>query len=189
MSLKKNPKINLTKPNDLWHFFIDFFSFDFSPILSRFLEEFLIMRKILFVGMILFLSSACLPHIGSLPEKNHSDLISKEETQPSLFTQSELEDFFSQEPAFISNRNTSSSLRLQYQKARLVWSLELPISDESNDDFNLEILPGDRRKKEKTLTFPLSSMPKLNSLSNIFKRQLGIISPIGSPGLKNTSPS
>ena len=55
--------------------------------------------KILSVGMILFLSSSCLPHIGFLPEKTRTDLLSTTEAQSSLFTRAELEEFFSNEPS------------------------------------------------------------------------------------------
>jgi hypothetical protein len=54
------------------------------------------MHKVLLVGMILFLSSACLPHLSFLPERNSSLLDSAEGEIPSLFTQAELEQLFPQ---------------------------------------------------------------------------------------------
>ena len=112
------------------------------------------MRKIFFIGMILFFSSGCLPHIGSLPERNYSDLPQKEAPEPSLFTQSELKEFFAREPAPAPIEIPPPPFTLT-EESRLAWSLELPISDESNDDFNLEILPGDRRTKGKDLDIPI----------------------------------
>ena len=63
----------------------------------RFSGDTLIMRKILSVGMILLFVSACLPHMGSLPEKTQADLSPTAKVQSSLFTQSELDEIFSDE--------------------------------------------------------------------------------------------
>ncbi len=111
------------------------------------------MHKILSVGMILFLSSACLPHVSLLPEKNHSDLSSTHEN-PSLFTQSEIKQFFSHELA-LSSFERSASFTLPPIDQRSVWRADLPISDESNDDFNLEILSEDRSKRGSDFDIPI----------------------------------
>jgi membrane-bound lytic murein transglycosylase D len=109
--------------------------------------------KILSVGMVLFLSS-CLPHIGFLPENSRTDLPSTPEAQSSLFTQAELEEFFSNEtPPSQMESSTLSSSPSTYELS--VGSLEFPISDESNDDFNLEILPGDQLKKAPGFDIPI----------------------------------
>jgi membrane-bound lytic murein transglycosylase D len=110
--------------------------------------------KILWVGMILFLSSSCLPHVGFVPEKSPTDLPSTTEAQPSLFTQAELDEIFSDEsappPAIIV-----TSLSSPPMNGFSTESLELPICEESNDDFNLEILPGEQLKKETTFDIPI----------------------------------
>lgn len=126
------------------------------------------MRKIFFIGIILFFSSACLPRIGSLPERNYSDLPQKEAPEPSLFTQSELEEFFSQEPV-PSQIEIAPPPSAPIIESRLVWSLELPISDESNDDFNLQILPGDRLKKEKDFDIPIVINAKVEQFIQYFQ--------------------
>jgi len=92
--------------------------------------------------------------MGFLPEKTRKDLLPTTETQTSLFTQVELEEFFSNEtPPSQMEASTPSSSPSMYELS--VGSLELPISDESNDDFNLEILPGDQPKKAPDFDIPI----------------------------------
>ncbi len=126
------------------------------------------MHKILLVGMILFLFSACLPHFSSLPEKNRSDLLSTDEGQPSLFTQSELEKFFSNEP-IPSQIEISPLHSTPPADGPSLGRLELPISDESNDDFNLEILPGDHLKKEPDFDIPIVINAKVEQFIQYFQ--------------------
>ncbi len=126
------------------------------------------MRRILSVGVILFLSSACLPHISSFPEKNRSDLLSADERQPSLFTQSELEELFSSEPA-PSRIEISALPSILPADGPSMGRFELPISDESNDDFNLEILPGDRLKKEPDFDIPIVMNAKVEQFIQYFQ--------------------
>jgi membrane-bound lytic murein transglycosylase D len=124
------------------------------------------MSKAIFIGMILFLSQACLPHIGFLPEKKHSNLVLQEGSQASLFTPSELEEFFSPGPAPSPIELTPPT---PAEENRLVWSLELPISDDSNDDFNLEIFPGDRRKNGKDFDIPIVINAKVEQFIQYFQ--------------------
>ena len=106
------------------------------------------MHKILVVGSILlFLSSGCLPHIRLLPEKGDPSFSPAQEEKPSLFTQAELEQIFSEDQVF-SQTEPGTFSPSSVQEGTSISQLELPIGDESNDDFNLEILPGDRPKKE-----------------------------------------
>jgi membrane-bound lytic murein transglycosylase D len=132
------------------------------------LGEIFMMYKILSVGMILFLSSSCLPHISFLPEETRTDLLSTTEAQSSLFTQAELEEFFSNERApsqmEISTTPSSSSMN-----GLLIGSLELPISDESNDDFNLEILPAEKVKKEPDFDIPIVINAKVEQFIQYFQ--------------------
>jgi membrane-bound lytic murein transglycosylase D len=126
------------------------------------------MYKILLVGMILFLSSACLPHISFLPEKNHSDLLSNKEEDPSLFTQSELEQLFPQEFAS-SPIILSTSLSTPLGDEQNGWGRELPICDESNDDFNLEVLPKDRPKNGQDFDIPIVINEKVEHFIQYFQ--------------------
>jgi len=50
-----------------------------------------------------------------------------------------------------------------------VASLALPASDESNDDFNLEILPGDRRKKDPDFDIPIVINDKVEQFIQFFQ--------------------
>jgi membrane-bound lytic murein transglycosylase D len=124
--------------------------------------------KILSVGMILFLSSSCLPHIGFLSEKTPTDLVSTTEAQSSLFTQAELEEFFSNEPA-PSQIEISTALSSPPMNGLSIGSLELPISDESNDDFNLEILPAEQVKKEPDFDIPIVINAKVEQFIQYFQ--------------------
>ncbi len=125
-------------------------------------------HKILSVGMILLLASACLPHMGSLPQKTQSDLSPTAEVQPSLFTQSELEELFSHEsmPPQMEISGLSSPPPVE---GPFVGGLELPISDESNDDFNLEILPAERLKKEPNFDIPIVINAKVEQFIQYFQ--------------------
>jgi membrane-bound lytic murein transglycosylase D len=126
------------------------------------------MQKILSVGMILLLVSACLPHMGSLPEKTQADLSPTAEVQASLFTQSELEELFSNEsiPPQMEISGLSSPPLME---GLSVGGLELPISDESNDDFNLEILPAEQLKKEPEFDIPIVINAKVEQFIQYFQ--------------------
>jgi membrane-bound lytic murein transglycosylase D len=143
------------------HFFLS--SFD--------LRRNFVMYKILIGGIVLLLSSACLPRIGSLPEKNPSSLPQAAETQPSLFTPSELEEFFSREYA-PSEMEVSSLPPLPSTNGVSVGKLELPISEESNDDFNLEVLPRDQLKKEPNFDIPIVINAKVEQFIQYFQTTL-----------------
>ena len=132
------------------------------------LGEIFMIYKILSVGMILFLSSSCLPHIGFLPEKTRTDLLSTTEAQSSLFTQAELEEFFSNEPS-PSQMEISTTLSSPPMNGLSIGSLELPISDESNDDFNLEILPAEQVKKEPDFDIPIVINAKVEQFVQYFQ--------------------
>ncbi len=110
-------------------------------------------RKVLAVGMILLLSSACLPHRGSLHEKTSSNPPSTKEEAP-LIAETEMEKSSSQEiPP--SPKESSPSDSPPSTGNQFVWSLELPISDESNDEFILEVLPKDRNKQKQEFDIPI----------------------------------
>jgi membrane-bound lytic murein transglycosylase D len=125
------------------------------------------MRKILVVGMILLLSSACLPQRGSISEKNYPQSSSTIEER-SLFNQTELEKSSPQEiPP--SSKESSPSDSSSSTENQLVWSLEFPISDESNDNFSLEVLPKDRPKQAQEFDIPIVINAKVEQFIQYFQ--------------------
>jgi len=125
------------------------------------------LRKILVVGMILFLFSGCLSHREALSEKT-SSRPSPVKEESSLLNKSESEKISppeterSQTEAFPPSPTPS----LQEQTTK---TLELPISDGSNDDFDLEILPGDRRQKELDFDIPIVINEKVEHFIQYFQ--------------------
>jgi len=124
-------------------------------------------HKILAVGMILFLSSACLPHSGSLAEKTNT-IPSSTKEKASGFTQTELEKPSPQElPP--SPGESSPTYSPPSTENRWVWSLELPISDKSNDDFSFEVLPKDRNKQAPEFDIPIVINAKVEQFIQHFQ--------------------
>ncbi len=125
------------------------------------------MRKILVVGMILLLSPACLPQQGSISEKNYSQPSSTIEER-SLFNQTELKKSSPQEiPP--SSKKSSPSDSPSSTENQSVWSLEFPISDESNDNFSLEVLPKDRPKQAQEFDIPIVINAKVEQFIQYFQ--------------------
>jgi len=125
--------------------------------------------KTLAVGMILFLSSACLPHPGSLREKTPSLPPSAKE-EVSLFAPTESENVPSQEilplpedpspppspsPSPSPSRSSSPPPSPSPTGNQSVASLDFPISDEANDDFTFEVLTKDRPKPKQEFDIPI----------------------------------
>jgi membrane-bound lytic murein transglycosylase D len=125
------------------------------------------MRKILVVGMILLLSPACLPQRGSISEKNYSQPSSTIEER-SLFNQTELEKSSPQE-ILPSSKKSSPSDSPSSTENQSVWSLEFPISDESNDNFSLEVLPKDRPKQAQEFDIPIVINAKVEQFIQYFQ--------------------
>ena len=100
-------------------------------------------QKISLIGIIFFLSSTCLSN-GAAQNNFHSYLIMEEQ----LSNQQELE------------------IR---EEGPRVKALEPPISDESNGDFNPEILPGDRRKKTPDFDIPIVINDKVEQFIQYFQ--------------------
>ncbi len=109
--------------------------------------------KILAVGMILLLSFACLPHRGSSPEKTLSPPPPAKEEAP-LSIQTDSEKCPSQETPPLSEESSPSHPPPPTVN-QSVLDLDLPISDESNDDVSLEILPRDRAKQDPEFDIPI----------------------------------
>jgi membrane-bound lytic murein transglycosylase D len=125
------------------------------------------MRKILAVGMILFLSSACLSHRGSLSEKPLSPLPSVKEEAPPI-SQTALEKPSSQKSPALPEEPSPPNPPAPMEN-QLAQDLELPISEESNDDFSFEILPKDRQKQAKEFDIPIVINAKVEQFLQYFQ--------------------
>jgi membrane-bound lytic murein transglycosylase D len=123
--------------------------------------------KTLAVGMILFVSSACLPHPGSLPEKIPLLPPSTKE-EASLLAPTESDNVTSQEipppPEELSLPPSPPPTGNQS-----VSSLDLPISDEANDDFILVVLPEDRPKPKPEFDIPIVINAKVEQFIQYFQ--------------------
>jgi len=141
----------------------------FSSKLLSFIssEKILMMHKIFSVGMILFFSSSCLPHMGFLSEKTRTEFLSTTETQTSLFTQAELEELFSNETTSQMEISTPSSS--PPVDGLSVENLELPIRDESNDEFSVVIVPKNQVKKESSFDIPIVINAKVEQFIQYFQ--------------------
>jgi membrane-bound lytic murein transglycosylase D len=124
--------------------------------------------KIFAVGMILFLSSACLPHRGTSPEKTISSPPPPTQEEAPLLIQTESEKSSSQEIPPPSKESLPSDPPPPTVN-QFVMGLELPISDESNDDFSLEILPKDQEKQAQEFDIPIVINAKVEQFIQYFQ--------------------
>jgi membrane-bound lytic murein transglycosylase D len=129
------------------------------------------MRKILTLGLILFLSSACLPQISLHPKKTPSNFPSPNAEEFSLFTPSELEELFSQEgnSRRAERRTLLAALVTDGQPA---WKLEPPISDESNNDFIPLVSPEEPPKKGVEFDIPIVINARVEAFLQFFQTTL-----------------
>jgi membrane-bound lytic murein transglycosylase D len=109
------------------------------------------MHKILLVGMVLFLSSAFLPHLSFLPERNTLAFASNEEESSFDIVRSELELSPLHKPS--AEQCESSFIPVATQEP--VMKTDLPTEDEPNEDFKLETLPADRPKQAQEFDIPI----------------------------------
>ncbi len=131
----------------------------------------LIMHRILCAGIILLLSSACLPGIHSLSSKSHLNVPPMEAGEPSLFTQSELKELFHDQSVPLRSDDPApapSPVSVPENQAAM-RSLNLPISDESSDDFNLEILSGNTLGRKKEFDIPIVINEKVEHFLHYFQ--------------------
>jgi membrane-bound lytic murein transglycosylase D len=125
--------------------------------------------KTLAVGMILFLSSACLPHPGPLSQKTpFTPPSAKEEASPSAQTGSENSSSRETPP---SPEEPSPSLSGSPPPAgnRSASNIDFPISDEANDDFRFEVLPKDRPKPKQEFDIPIVINAKVEQFIQYFQ--------------------
>jgi len=112
-------------------------------------------RSILFLGIISLLCSACLPYMGAFPHQSSPSIpLLDQEEGASLFTQSELDEWFVEKAIPLQKGSTAFRSNLLSGTA-FTWRSELPIGEESNDDFNLEGFPKDQTKNETDFDIPI----------------------------------
>ena len=130
-----------------------------------------IMYRVLCLVLVLLLSSACLPNIHSISLKNDPHPSSKTSAEPSLFTQTELEKLFTaSSPPLRTEPHAFSPMAVGSTENRLaIRGLHLPISDESSDDFHLEILPGDQDRKKSGFDIPIVINEKVEHFLHYFQ--------------------
>ncbi len=117
--------------------------------------------------MILFLSSACLPHPGSFPEETAS-LPPFEKEKGSLPAPTGSENVFSQEiPPAPEEPSPSESPPSPGNPP--VASLVFPICDEANDDITIEVLPKDRPKPKREFDIPIVINAKVEQFIQYFQ--------------------
>ena len=92
-------------------------------------------KKILILGMLSVCCCACFPHAGILAEKPSQKTSIPVQEQPSLFSRFELEEILSPDPAVSSSSAGSDETRFDRE-------IELPVAEESNDDFDPAVLAG-----------------------------------------------
>ncbi len=127
------------------------------------------MAKLICAGLILFLASACLPGVPSLTSKSQFDTAPTEETFISLFTPSELEELFPDQSVPTLPNDVSPPPVSSPEPKIAMRGLSLPISDESSDDFTLEILPGDLNRKKNAFDIPIVINEKVEYFLNYFQ--------------------
>jgi peptidoglycan lytic transglycosylase D len=109
------------------------------------------MHKILWVGMVLFLSSTFLPHLSFLPERNTLAFASDAEESSFDIVQPGLD--LSPLHKRSSEQCESSSMIIPTQES--VMKTDLPTEDEPNEDLKLETLSTDRPKQAQEFDIPI----------------------------------
>lgn len=129
------------------------------------------MVRLLCLGMLLMLSCSCLPGIYSLSSKNNLNPSSEKTTHLSLFTQEELEKLFPD--SIPSNSNPVPSFAFEQdsllEPPLIVRSISYPISDESSDDFQLELESADLTRKKNAFDIPIVINEKVEYFIRYFQ--------------------
>jgi membrane-bound lytic murein transglycosylase D len=110
--------------------------------------------KAYLVGIVIFLFSVCLSNAAAQEEE--------------LFNRQQSEDFSAQERS-VSPIEVTSSLPPSLGEGSRVAALETPISGESVNDFNLELLLGDWPKKEPVFDIPIVVNDKVEHCIVLFQ--------------------
>ncbi len=132
-------------------------------------------RKLVTLGLILLLSSACLPHVSLLPGKTPSNVATLNLEELSLFTPLELEKLFSEEvnvPA-PEKRVLLAALATDEQEP---WRPEQPVSCESDlpfyDDFTVNLSAEPPPKKEVEFDIPIVINGQVEAFLQFFQTTL-----------------
>jgi membrane-bound lytic murein transglycosylase D len=128
-------------------------------------------RKAMLLGLILSLSSACFPQIRLQSTKAPSHVLFTESEPPSLFTRSELDALFA-DGGESSPRETGASFAALSGEERFTWRVEPPIADESNDDFNLEVLSDEQSKRGVDFDIPIVINAQVEQFIQFFQTTL-----------------
>ncbi len=129
------------------------------------------MRNLMWVGILLAFSSACLPHTKFLPEKTLGDLSASEQEKPALFTQEELDRLFP-EGCSLPQAGGASPVSPSVAEAPGEDVVVFPIAEESNDDFSLEAFNGDLPKNGQTFDIPIVINTKVEQFIQYFQTTL-----------------
>jgi membrane-bound lytic murein transglycosylase D len=126
------------------------------------------MHKGLPVGLILFLSLPCLPHLSFLPETNPAGLVFAEEERPFPSTPSEWEQLFPRE-SNLCEVESSSSLSNYPTGEQRVETMDLPHGDETSEGFDLERQAADQPKSTSDFDIPIVINAKVEQFIQHFQ--------------------
>jgi hypothetical protein len=149
------------------------------------MEGHLMKHKILWIGMILFLSSACFPQMGSLRYNSQERALSEEQEKPSLFTPSELEALFSQDRV-TDPLELDSALGGSAVGQLFPWDGSRSVSEESNDDFSLKTSPETEPKNGTDFDIPIVMNARVEHFIRYFQTSGKKSFPAGWSGRRNT---
>ena len=111
--------------------------------------------SILVLGIISLVCSACLPYMGVLPHQSSPSVPPQDQEDGiSLFTQSEMDKLLD-EKTLSPPKGSTASPSIQLSGAVFAWRPEVPICEESNDDFSLEVFLEDQPKNETDFDIPI----------------------------------
>lgn len=127
------------------------------------------MHRMLCMGIILLLSTACLPGRQLLSSKNDLEASSSKAIESTLFTPEELERLFTEPPIRTLNSPIEPLQAYLLEDRITLRSLYLPISDESSDDFNFEMLPGESNGKKNGFDIPIVINEKVEYFIRYFQ--------------------
>jgi membrane-bound lytic murein transglycosylase D len=118
--------------------------------------------KILILGALSVCCSACFPHAGFLAEKTSHKTSTPVQEQASLFSRLELEEILSPDPSPLPSPSG-------FEETRFNRKIEVPVADESNDDFDLAILPKNPSNPEATFDIPIVMNEKVERFIQFFQ--------------------
>jgi membrane-bound lytic murein transglycosylase D len=125
-------------------------------------------RKMLWRGILLFLVSGCFPHAAQFGPPNPSKVTPPAGSESSLFTREELDKLFPADTMPI--QAVSLSLPADLPPGEFLnQSLVPSISEECNDDFELEVFPKERPKGHTEFDIPIVINAKVEQFVQYFQ--------------------